>query len=81
MVNRQLKFTCIVNLIQVSIVFCTNTDWIFLNMIACRVVWSFTPAFVCTDMRLRHIKPFVSPTFPVKLDAKVSIYNMTLNRL
>ena len=38
MMNRQLKFTCRVNLIQVSIVFCTNTDWIFLNMIACRVV-------------------------------------------
>ena len=67
------NFTCLGKFIEVSMKFFTNTDWIFLIMIACAVVRSFTPAFCCISMRLRHIKLLVSPTFPVKLDAEVWI--------
>ena len=52
---------------------CTDTNWAFLIMIAGAIVRLSTPAFCCTSMRLRHIKLFVSPTFPVRLDAEVSI--------
>ena len=48
--KKTTKIYLLYYFIDVSMIICTNTDWIFLIMIARRVVRSFTPAFCCTGM-------------------------------
>lgn len=52
---------------------CANTHWICLAMNARVIVGSFTMTFVFTSTRLRHVEVLVSPTFPVKFNAEISI--------
>jgi hypothetical protein len=67
------KLTQLTKFVDVSVFGCSNADWIALVMNASVVVRSFSPACICSCVRLVHIKVLVTPTFAIHLDTEVSV--------